>query len=114
MPAEERAILLYLTCPSLAEAKRIGGVLVEQKLAACVNIFPSMIAIYEWQDKLEEAEEAAMFVKTRADLEKQVIEKIKRLHPYETPALLVLETGGGSAEFLKWIMDRTMPPVTAG
>lgn len=113
MPAEDQAILVYTTCPSHAEAKRIGAVLVKQKLAACVNIFPSMTAIYEWQGELEEVVEAAMLIKTRADLESAVLDAVKHLHPHETPALLVLKTGGGSTEFIRWIVENTAAPVEA-
>jgi len=112
MPAEEQAILVYATYPSQTEAKRIGAALVEQKLAACVNIFPSMTAIYEWRGKLEEAAETAMLIKTRAGMEAEVIDAVKRLHTHDTPALLVLKTAGGSAEFVKWIMECTRPATT--
>ncbi len=113
MPAKDQAILVYTTCPSHAEAKRIGAMLVEQKLAACVNIFPSMTAIYEWQGELEEAVEAAMLIKTRTGLKSAVLDAVKRHHPHDTPALLVLETGGGSAEFIRWIVENTTAPVEA-
>ncbi len=104
---DDRPILVYTTLPSVAEAKRVGKALVEQRLAACVNIFPGMTAIYEWQGKLEEGEEAAMLIKTRVALQARVLEATQALHPYETPALLVLELRGGSEAFCAWTTAQT-------
>ncbi len=64
----KRAVLVYTTWPSIVEAERAGRAIVEQKLAACVNILPGMISHYRWQGKIERAEEAVMLVKTRASL----------------------------------------------
>jgi periplasmic divalent cation tolerance protein len=66
-----------------------------------------MISIYEWKGALEEGQEAAMIVKTRASLAEAVLAETKRLHPYELPALLVLPTQGGSAEYCGWIAAQT-------
>ena len=79
------------------------------RLAACVNIFPEIQAIFEWQDKLEVAKEAAMFIKTRSSLEAQVIERVKELHSYDVPALVVLEFSGGNPDYLAWITEQTGP-----
>lgn len=100
-------VLIYSTFPSLDEAKRVGGALVDARLAACVNVFPGMISIYEWEGARETAEEAAMIIKTRAGLKEQVISEVKQLHPYDVPALLILPTQGGSTEYCAWIMQET-------
>jgi periplasmic divalent cation tolerance protein len=107
MANEDRPVLIYTTFPSLDEARRVGEALVEAKLAACVNLFPGMIAIFAWKGVREEASEVAMIVKTRAALTGTVLDEIKRLHSYELPALLVLPTEGGSAEYCGWIMSET-------
>lgn len=109
MSKQDRPVVLYATFGSLEEAQRIGRALVQAKLAACVNIFPEIQAIFEWQDKLEEVKEAAMFIKTRASLETQVIERVKELHSYDVPALVVLEFSGGNADYLAWIAEQTRP-----
>jgi periplasmic divalent cation tolerance protein len=70
-----------------------------------------MISIFEWKGKREEANEAAMIIKTRSALVDGVIAEVKRLHPYEVPALLVLPTEGGSADYRRWIVDQTNSPV---
>jgi periplasmic divalent cation tolerance protein len=106
---EDRPIVLYATFGSLEEAQTIGRALVEARLAACVNIFPEIRAIFEWQDKLEEVKEAAMFIKTRCSLEARVIERVKQLHSYDVPAIVVLEFTGGNADYFAWISDQIGP-----
>lgn len=107
MDDTDRPVLVYATFPSMDEAKRIGGALVDAALAACVNVFPGMVSIYEWEGVRETAEEVAMIIKTRGALTEQVIAEVKRLHPYDVPALLVLPTEGGSAEYCAWIVRET-------
>lgn len=105
--ANEQPILIYTTLPSPEEAKRIGGVLVGERLAACVNIFPGMVSIYEWKGAVEQAAEAAMMIKTRRNLEAAVFERVRALHPYELPALLTIGVTGGSEAYCGWILDQT-------
>jgi periplasmic divalent cation tolerance protein len=100
---DEAALLIYTTFPSLDDAKKTGRFLVEGRLAACVNIFPQITAIYMWDGKPEEGSEVAMLVKTTAGRRGQVLREIKRLHPYSVPARLVLPVAGGGADFLAWI-----------
>ena len=107
MANQDPPVLIYTTFPSLDEAKRVGEALVAARLAACVNMFPGMISIFEWKGAREEANEVAMIVKTRRSLTEAVLTETKRLHPYELPALLVLPTEGGSAEYCGWIADQT-------
>ena len=107
MDDTDRPVLIYSTFPSVDEAQRIGGALVEARLAACVNVFPGMVSIYEWEGVRETADEVAMIIKTRAGLQEQVMTEVKRLHPYDVPALLVLPTQGGSAEYCAWILQET-------
>jgi periplasmic divalent cation tolerance protein len=110
MANDERPVLIYATFPSLDDAKRVGDVLVAARLAACVNMFPGMISIFEWKGVREEANEVAMIIKTRASLVELVLKETKRLHPYDLPALLVLPTEGGSAEYCGWIASQTKTP----
>jgi periplasmic divalent cation tolerance protein len=110
MANDDHPVLIYTTFPSLDEAKRVGDALVAARLAACVNMFPGMISIFEWKGAREEANEVAMIIKTRASLTEAVFDATKRLHPYELPALLVLPTEGGSAEYCGWIVSQTASP----
>ncbi|MBS0242348.1 MAG: divalent-cation tolerance protein CutA [Proteobacteria bacterium] len=101
------AALVYATFPDLATAERIGGALVEARLAACLNVFPGMRAIYRWQGELHAAAEVAALVKTRASLVARVIGFVRIAHPYVNPALVELAVAGGSADFLDWIRAET-------
>jgi periplasmic divalent cation tolerance protein len=104
-----KPVLIYATFPSPEEAERIGGALVERGLAACVNIFPGMTAIYVWEGKRQRDTETAMLIKTRAELADQAIAEGRKMHPYSNPAFVVLPVSGGSADFLAWIAEQTRP-----
>ena len=71
MQENDKPVLIYATFPSAAEAERIGGVLVERGLAACVNIFPQMTAIYIWEGTRQRESEAAMLIKTQGRARRQ-------------------------------------------
>ena len=103
----ERAVIVYTTYPSLVEAERIGKAVLEQRLAACVNILPGMISHYWWQGAIERGEEVVMIIKTRASLAERVQAAVKELHSYDTPAILVLPIEGGEAGYLGWLMAET-------
>ena len=107
MSENNKPVLIYSTFPSVAEAERIGGALVNRGLAACVNILPGMTAIYVWEGKRQSDTEAAMIIKTRASLADTVIAETRSLHPYSNPALVVLPITGGSDDFLAWITTQT-------
>ncbi len=106
----DRAVFVYTTYPSLVEAERIGKAVLERRLAACVNILPGMISHYWWEAKIERGEEVVMIVKTRASLAESVYAAVKELHPYETPAILVLPIEGGEPAYLDWLMRETAAP----
>ena len=101
------AVLIYATFPGIAFAERISGELVGARLAACVNIIPGMRSVYRWQGAIHRDEEVVAIVKTRACLAERVIGWVRAAHPYSNPALLVLPTAGGSADFLGWIASET-------
>jgi periplasmic divalent cation tolerance protein len=104
---KDEPVLLYTTYPSLVEAEKAGGELVEAGLCACVNIFPTMRSIYRWSGKIEQADEAVMIVKTRKSLAERVTEAVKVRHSYDMPAILVLPVNGGNQSFIDWILAET-------
>ena len=110
MNEDDKPVLIYSTFPSPAEAERVGGVLVDRGLAACVNIFPGMTAIYVWEGKRQREAETAMIIKTRAALADTVVAEVRAEHPYTNPALVVLPIDGGSSDFLRWIAEQTAKP----
>ena len=99
--------MLYTTYPSLVEAERIGKAVLERRLAACVNILPGMISHYRWEGKVERAEEAVMIIKTRVSLAAEVETAVKELHPYTTPAILVMPLDGVEKNYLGWLLAET-------
>ena len=105
----ERAVLVYTTWPSFVEAERSGRVLVERRLAACVNILPGMISHYWWQGKLERGEEAVALFKTRASLAEPLRQAVKEAHPYETPSIVVMPIESVDADYFAWILKETEP-----
>lgn len=98
--------LIYITTRDEEEAKKIGRALVEEKLAACVNIHP-IKSIYRWEGEIVEESEMAMFVKTKAALVDEVIKRVKELHSYEVPCIVSLPIEKGCPDYLKWIKDST-------
>jgi periplasmic divalent cation tolerance protein len=95
--------IVLSTCPDREEAERIAHRLVEQQLAACVNILPGVQSIYRWQGNVESAAEVLMVIKTSAGLVPEVQSTIANLHSYEVPELLVLPVAGGSEAYLGWL-----------
>ena len=94
--------LIYITTKDEEEAEKIGRALVEEKLAACVNIHP-IKSIYWWQGEIAEESEMAMFVKTKAELVDEVIKRVKELHSYQVPCIVSLPIEEGHPDFLEWI-----------
>ena len=101
--------LVYVTFPSLETAEMAVRELVKARLAACGNILPGLVSIYEWQGTLERAQEVIVFLKTRADLVNNLITELTGLHPYETPAILVLPVDHAAAAFSAWVGAQTRP-----
>ena len=95
--------LVYTTFADDVEAKRVALQLVEDRLAACVNIFPAITAIYRWQGKIEQGQEVAALIKTKDELFAEIENKIKVLHSYETCCVIKLPITAGSEKFLSWI-----------
>lgn len=99
--------MIYVTCENRDEAIKIAKNVVTNRLAACANILGEMTSVYWWQGKVEEGQEVALILKTRADLVEKVTEKIKELHSYECPCVVALPIEDGNKAFLKWITDET-------
>jgi periplasmic divalent cation tolerance protein len=97
---------VYFTVRDEAEARRIGKILVEERLAACINFFPVQ-SIYRWKGKVEESGENAMIAKTRADLAEKVIQRIKELHSYQIPVTVAWVIEQGDPDGFAWINEST-------
>ncbi|MFZ0817656.1 MAG: divalent-cation tolerance protein CutA [Candidatus Sulfotelmatobacter sp.] len=97
--------IVLTTAGSEEEAGRIARHLVEQRVAACVNIVQQITSIYRWQDKVEEAREWLLIVKTTAAAFGQVRAAITELHSYELPECICLTIEDGSTNYLQWIAE---------
>jgi len=99
-------ILITTSCGSREEAERIAAALIEKALAACVQILPAT-SVYRWKGKVERAEEHMLHIKTRAAHADLVEAKVRELHSYELPELLMMPIAGGSADYIDWMRSET-------
>jgi periplasmic divalent cation tolerance protein len=96
-------LVCYCTCPDAASAERLARALVEERLAACVNLLPGVHSIYRWQGAIEQAGEVLLLVKTtRARLD-ALAARVRALHPHELPELIAVEAAGGLPGYLDWV-----------
>ncbi|UTB33947.1 MAG: divalent-cation tolerance protein CutA [Methanobacterium sp. ERen5] len=94
---------IYVTTSDISESKKIARVLVQERLAACVNIVPAIESIYRWNGEIEEDSESLIFIKTRSDMVETVIKKVEEIHSYDTPCVLELSIEKGSKKYFKWL-----------
>jgi periplasmic divalent cation tolerance protein len=95
--------IVLSTCADREQAERIAHRLVEQHLAACVNILPGVQSIYRWQGAVESAAEVLLLIKTSSARSQDVQSAIASLHSYEVPEFLILPVLGGSDAYLAWL-----------
>lgn len=87
------------------DAIGLGRTLVEEGLAACVNVLPPMESVYRWQGSVHQDAERQLVIKTRAECVDALRARVKLLHPYEVPEFVVLPVSAGSASYLEWVKD---------
>lgn len=100
-------ISVYMTSASLDEAQIIARALVEEKLAACVNILPKARSVYCWQGQVEVAEEVVLIAKSRASLFTQLEMRVKSLNSYDCPCIVAMPITAGHQPYLDWIKQET-------
>lgn len=99
------------TLPNREQGEHLAGTLVEERLAACVNVLGPVASIYRWEGKVARDEEVLLFIKTTAAGVAPLQTRVLELHPYDTPEFLAFEVGAGSVGYLAWVADSV---VTAG
>ena len=97
--------IVLSTAGSEDEARKLARHLVEQQLAACVNIVPRVESIYRWQGKVESSQEWLLLIKTSAEKFPAVRDAIRELHSYDLPECIALTIEDGSPDYLKWLAD---------
>lgn len=91
------------------DAERIARALVEERVAACVNIVPGVTSIYRWKGAVEQEGEVLLVIKTMAAQLDALKARLLELHPYELPEVVVLPIGGGHGAYLEWIAEQVRP-----
>jgi len=98
---------VYMTMASVEQAQKIGRALVEERLAACVNVLAPMRSIYRWDGRIVEDTEAVLIAKSRDILIDRLSARVKELHSYTVPCVVALPIVQGNADYLRWIRDET-------
>jgi len=108
-PSEPEVCVAFITAPDLEEATGIARALVEERLAACVNLLPGIRSVYRWEGSIEEDAEVLLVVKTRADRAGALVDRVIELHPYDVPEVVMLPAVGGSPAYLDWVREEAAP-----
>lgn len=102
------SIVVYITASGEEEAAKIARILVEERLAACVNILKDARSIYRWQGKIEDEKESLMIIKTRKELFDPLVKRVKEVHSYTVPEIISLPIIEGSEDYMKWLREVTL------
>jgi len=101
----EQIQFIYVTVKDMAEAEKIGRILVTEKLVACANLIPHITSIYLWKNALNVDQEVLLFLKTKSSLVEEVVARTKALHSYEVPCIVTYEAKNGNSDYLEWIRN---------
>ena len=96
-------VFVYITAPSRDDALRIGRTLVEERLAACANVFDGMTSVYRWNDAVQQDQEAVLIAKTVAERFDALAQRVRELHSYDCPCIVAWPISAGSPAYLEWI-----------
>ncbi len=96
--------VVLVTAASQAEATAIATMLIEEKLAACVNVFPVQ-SIYQWQGRIQQESEFQLIIKTNLAKFSELSSRIQEIHSYEVPEIIALPIVSGSESYLAWLSD---------
>ena len=100
-------VIVLTTLPGDFDCRAFGRTVVEDRLAACVNILPAMESVYRWEGRVEQETERQLLIKTSRDRIVALWDRIREMHPYETPEFVVLSIQDGSDAYLRWIGEST-------
>ena len=96
-------IVIFVTAKNKAEAKKIAQGLLKDSLVACVNMVGGVESYFQWQGKIDKANETLLIIKTKQKSFEKVLSKVKQLHSYDNPEIIALPIVAGSWDYLKWI-----------
>jgi len=101
------SLVVFCTCPDQAVAERLAAALVDERLAACVNLVAGITSIYRWEDQVQRDSECLLIIKTRQIIYPLLETRLQELHPYETPEIIALPIQAGAAPYLNWLAANT-------
>ncbi len=101
------SIVVLVTCGSEEEAVKIANALVDERLAACVNLISPLRSIYRWEGKIWDEKEWLLVIKTRKERFKEIEATVKALHSYSVPEIIALPIIEGSSSYLEWLLEMT-------
>ena len=104
----ENYIVVYITCPSKDEAEKLAAKILQERLAACVNIINGVQSFFHWQGKIDQAKESLMILKTKKSLLKDLTSFVQMYHSYDVPEIIAIPIIGGSDDYLNWINAETL------
>lgn len=110
VPENSGAVIVLTTMGADADAAALARTLVEERLAACVNVLPPMTSIYRWKGQIEQDREQQLFIKTTAGRLAALETRLRQLHPYDVPEFLVIRVTGGSNDYLAWLRESASEP----
>lgn len=105
----EQAIQVFTTTETKDEAQAIARALVEERLAACVQVVGPISSTYWWEGEVETAEEYLCLIKASSALYDELEAAVKEIHPYDTPEILAMPVAAGNADYLKWLQEELKP-----
>jgi periplasmic divalent cation tolerance protein len=98
------------TCPDVPTAERIARALVDERLAACVNVLAGVRSFYRWKGAVETTDEVLIVAKTTVPATGALVARLQELHPYDVPEAIALDVPAGAGPYLDWIRDSVSPP----
>jgi len=107
---EAEYVVVLTTLPGDADAATFAHALVEDHLAACVNLLPAMESVYRWEGRIDRDVERQVVIKTARDRVMALWERVQDLHPYDVPEFIVLPVVDGNAAYLQWVGESTRTP----
>lgn len=100
-------LIVLTNLPDRESAKKLAQHMIEQRLAACVNVLAECTSLYRWQGKIEIAQEVPVLIKTSAERYAEVERAILSQHPYELPEIVAVPVAAGLAQYLTWVENET-------
>ena len=104
-----KILIVLVTCPTRAVAKRLARALIDQRLAACVNIIPAVESVYVWRQKVESAKEVLLVIKTIPKRFPSLQRFVRAHHPYHIPEIIALPILDGHPPYLRWVAESVAP-----